>query len=91
MQKFNGVTFDSKPEEVTVYPSCVDVVTSCVETEVEDSMSGEKQMKFICDVERYEVHEYIQKLQKSNATLQEQVTQTQIGVVETYEMLLNLM
>lgn len=91
MTRLNGVTYDEKPVEVVVYPSCVDVLVSHEEVEVEDEMTGETHVKFKCNIERYEVHEYIQKLQKDNANLQEQVTQTQIGMVETYEMLLSLM
>lgn len=91
MQRFDGVMYDEKPKDVTVYPSCVDVVLSCEEVEVEDEMSGETSQKFKCDVERYTTTEYIDVIQKKNSELELQVTQTQIGIVEAYEMLLGMM
>lgn len=91
MLRFNGVIYDEKPENVTVYLSCVDVVLSCKEVEVKDEMSGEVFQKFECDVERYTVTEYIDVIQKKNSELEIQVTQAQVGIVEAYEMLLDMM
>ena len=87
MQLLNDVMYDARPESVTVYPSCVDVLTSCAEVQVEDEMSKEKQVKYKCDIERYDVHEYIDKLQKDNASLNQQTTDTQIALCDVYEML----
>lgn len=91
MQYLEGVIYDTKPDDVTVYPSCVDVVQSCVEVEMKDEMSGETSQKFKCDIERYTTTEYIDVMQKKNGELEEQMTQAQVGIVEAYEMLLGMM
>lgn len=91
MQRFDGVIYDEKPKDVTVYPSCVDVVLSCEEVEIEDEMSGETSTKYQCDIERYTTSEYIDVMQKKNGELEQQMTQAQVGIVEAYEMLLSLM
>lgn len=91
MQLLVGIVYDAKPENVTVYPSCVDVVMSCTEIQVEDKESKEKQTKYQCDVERYEVHEYIDKLQNVNADLAQQMTDTQVALCDVYEMIAGLM
>lgn len=91
MQRIENVIYDAKPDDITVYPSCVDVVKSCTEVEIEDEMSGETSTKYQCDVERYTTSEYIDVIQKKNGELEQQMTQTQVGIVEAYEMLLGLM
>lgn len=91
MQRIENVMYDTKPDEVTVYPSCVDVVKSCNEVEVEDEMTGETSTKHECVIERYTTSEYIDVMQKKNGELEQQMTQAQVGIVEAYEMLLELM
>lgn len=88
MQKLHDVMCDQKPEEVVVYPTSVMVLVSCEEVEVEDEMSGSKSTKYKCDIEQYDVDEYIDKLQKVVADQDSQMTQTQLALVEVYEMLL---
>lgn len=91
MQRLEGVIYDKKPDDVTVYPSCVDVVQFCEEVEVKDEMTEETSTKFQCDIERYTTSEYIDVIQKKNGELEVQMTQAQVGIVEAYEMLLSLM
>lgn len=62
MQLIEGVMYDSKPEDVTVYPTSVMVIKSCEEVQVTDEQSETTQTKFQCDVEVYEVHEYIAQI-----------------------------
>lgn len=91
MQRLEGVIYDVKPDDITVYPSCVDVIQSCIEIEVKDEISGEILIKYQCNIERYTTSEYIDVMQKKNGELELQMTQAQVGIVEAYEMLLSLM
>ncbi len=65
MQSFTGVEFNSKPNEINIYKTAVDVVTSCVETEKTDEQTGDTKVVYICDVNRYSLQEYIY-FQQSN-------------------------
>lgn len=87
MQRLEGVMYDVKPDDVTVYPSSVDIVQSCEEVEMEGGASK----KFKCDIERYTTSEYINVIQKKNGEFEQQMIQAQIGIVEVYEMLQGLM
>lgn len=88
MKLLTGIMYDERPEDVVVYPTSVMVAKSCEEVQVENENSGTISTKFKCDVEVYEVYEYINKLRIENANLDAQVTQTQIGLVEVYETIL---
>lgn len=91
MQKLLNVEFDHKPQSPAVYKTGVDVVTRCEEKQKVDLEDGTERTVWECDLERYESDEYIKYQMAQFAALQEQITQTQVGMVETYEMLLNLM
>lgn len=91
MTHLEGVIYDEKPNNVTVYPSCVDVVRSCDGVDINDEFSGIMTHKFSCSIDRYTIAEYISLLQKQNSDLDSQVTQVQAGVVETYEMILAML
>ena len=88
MQKFVGVEYDHKPNDVEIYKSGVDIITKCVETEKEDTQSGTIRTVWICDVERYTLLEYIYAQQSKYDTLQTELTQTQVGLAEVYELLI---
>lgn len=90
MKYLENVIYDNKPDNVSVYPSCVDVVQTCEEIEIEDEISGGTYHKFKCSINRYTVAEYINVLQKQNEDLSQQMTQVQSGIVEAYEMLLDM-
>lgn len=89
MQLITGVMYDAKPDDVVVYPTSVYVLKNCTEVQVKDERTEETQTKYQCDVEVYDVTEYIDVLQKTNTDLNTQMTQTQIGLAEVYELLLS--
>lgn len=79
MQKLYNVVYDVKPKEVTVRSPCIEIVKPCEKVEIKDEVSGEVSIKFLCDVERYTVSEYIAELQRKNRELERQMTQTPGG------------
>lgn len=91
MQLIKGVMYDDKPEDVVVYPTSVYVTKTCKEIEVEDEQTKEKAIKYECDVEVYEVAEYIDVMQKVNSSLNQQLTDTQVALCDVYEMIAGLM
>ena len=88
MRLETGVIFDNKPEDVVVYPSSVYVVKSREEIQVVDEFGGATQTKYQCDVEVYDIVEYIDVIQKENTSLNSQITEAQLALVEIYELLL---
>lgn len=87
MQKFVDVEYDHKPNDIEIYKSGVDVIIKCVETQKEDEQSGTTRMVWICDVERYSLLEYIYVQQSKYDALTTELTQTQVGLAEVFEML----
>lgn len=87
MQKFVDVEYDHKPNDIEIYKSGVDVITKCVETQKEDEQSGATRTVWICDVERYSLLEYIYVQQSKYDALTTELTQTQVGLAEVFEML----
>ena len=87
MQKFVDVEYDHKPNDIEIYKSGVDVITKCVETQKEDEQSGTTRTVWICDVERYSLLEYIYVQQSKYDALTAELTQTQVGLTEVFEML----
>lgn len=87
MQKFVDVEYDHKPNDIEIYKSGVDVITKCVETQKEDEQSGITRTVWICDVERYSLLEYIYVQQSKYDALTTELTQTQVGLAEVFEML----
>lgn len=77
-----GIMFDNKPEDVVVYPKSVYVVKSCEEIQVTDEPEGAAQTKYQCDVEVYEIAEYIDKLGIENKTLEMKLELTQSVIDE---------
>lgn len=87
MQKFVDVEYDHKPNDIEIYKSGVDVITKCVEAQKEDEQSGTTRTVWICDVERYSLLEYIYVQQSKYDALTTELTQTQVGLAEVFEML----
>ena len=87
MQKFVDVEYDHKPNDIEIYKSGVDVITKCVETQKKDKQSGTTRTVWICDVERYSLLEYIYVQQSKYNALTTELTQTQVGLAEVFEML----
>lgn len=87
MQKFVDVEYDHKPNDIEIYKSGVDVITKCVETQKEDEQSCTVRTVWICDVERYTPLEYIYVQQSKYDALTTELTQTQVGLAEVFEML----
>ncbi len=87
MQKFISVEYDHKPNDIEIYKSGVDVITKCVETQKEDEQSGTTRTVWICDAERYSLLEYVYIQQSKYNTLVTELTQTQVGLTEMFEML----
>ena len=87
MQKFVDVEYDHKPNNIEIYKSGVDVITKCVETQKEDEQSGITRIVWICDAERYSLLEYIYVQQSKYDALTAELTQTQVGLTEVFEML----
>lgn len=87
MQKFVDVEYDHKPNDIEIYKSGVDVITKCVETQKEDEQSSTTRTVWICDVERYSLLEYIYVQQSKYDALTTELTQTQVGLAEVFEML----
>ena len=88
MQKFIGVEYDKKPNDVEIYKTGVDITISAVETEKVDKQTGETKIIWICDIDRYTLLEYAYYQQNKYNTLQSELTQAQIGLVEVYELVL---
>lgn len=88
MQKFIGVEYDKKPNDVEIYKTGVDITISAVETEKVDQQTGETKTIWICDIDRYMLLEYVYYQQSKYSTLQSELTQAQIGLVEVYELVL---
>ncbi len=85
MQKFIGVEYDHKPNEVEVYKSGVDVIIKCVETQEEDKETHATRTVWICDVDRYDLQEYVYVQQNNYNKMREEITQTQVGLAEVFE------
>lgn len=88
MQKFIGVEYDKKPNDVEIYKTGVDITISAVETKKVDQQTGETKTIWICDIDRYMLLEYVYYQQSKYSTLQSELTQSQIGLVEVYELVL---
>lgn len=86
MQKFVDVEYDHKPNDIEIYKSGVDVITKCIETQKEDERFGTIRTVWICDVERYSLLEYIYVQQSKYDALITELTQTQVGLAEVFEM-----
>lgn len=86
MQKFVDAEYDHKPNDIEIYKSGVDVITKCVETQKGDEQSGTMRTVWICDVERYSLLEYIYVQQSKYDALTTELTQTQVGLAEVFEM-----
>ena len=91
MQLLTNVMYDDEPVKVTVHPSMVDVVVTCVPVNQKDEMTGKVTVKWQCDVERYETSEYIDKLRVENGVLNQQLTDAQVALCDVYEMIAGLM
>lgn len=89
MQKFVDVEYDHKPNDIEIYKSGVDVITKCIETQKKEEQLDITRAVWICDVERYSLLEYIYAQQSKYDALNKQLTQTQVGLTEVYEMLLS--
>ena len=89
MQKFVDVEYDHKPNNIEIYKSGVDVITKCTEMQKKDEQSGTTRTVWICDAERYTLLEYIYIQQSKYDAINTQLTQTQVGLTEVYEMLLS--
>ena len=87
MQNFVAVAYDHKPNDIEIYKSGLDVITKCVETQKEDEQSGTTRTVWICYVERYSLLEYIYVQQSKYDALTSELTQTQVGLAEVFEML----
>lgn len=87
MQKFVGVEYDHKPNDIEIYKSGVDVITKCVETQKEYNPLCATVTMWICDVERYSLLEYVYVQQSKYDALTKELTQTQVGLAEVFEML----
>ena len=87
MQKFVDVEYDHKPNNIEIYKSGVDVITKCVEIQKEDEQLGTTRTVWICDAERYSLLEYIYVQQSKYDALTTELTQTQVGLAEVFEML----
>ena len=85
MKLIKDVIYNKKPNNITIYPTSVYIVKSCEEIQIPNEQNGTIQTKFQCDVEIYEVSEYISLLQKENTSLEEQITSLQIAMTEVYE------
>lgn len=88
MQLLKGVQYDAKPAEIVFWQTAVDVNTNIKQIEVEDKETGEKAVKWQADTTRYDKDEYIEVLHNDNVSLTQQVTQSQLAIVEVYEMML---
>lgn len=88
MQRFENIEFDFEPQPIEVYKSSVDVFSRREKKDKVDPETGETMVKWECDFDRYDADEYIKLQMAQNADLQEQVTQTQVALVEVYELIL---
>lgn len=79
------IMYDVKPERVVMNKTSVDVIVNCESIEVNDEMSNTKSTKYKCDIERYEVVEYINKLRIEKNNLDSQVTDLQLALANIYE------
>lgn len=91
MQKLFNVEFDHKPQSPMVYKSGVDIIIRCEEKQKMDPETNTTITMWECDLERYKSDEYIKYQMAQHKELQEQVTQTQAGIAELYEMFLDTM
>lgn len=88
MQKFVDVEYDHKPNDVEIYKTGVDVITSCREEEKTDTMTEEVRIVWICDVDRYTLLEYVYYQQNQYNEVQQELSQTQVGLTEVFELIL---
>ena len=86
MRVIRDAMFDEKPDDVTVYPTSVDVLVSAELVEIHDDMTGDDYEKWKCTLNRYETGEYIDNLQKANDDMANEITSTQVAVAEVYEL-----
>ncbi len=77
MRSLTGIIYDKKPKDVMVYLTSVYVIKSCKEIIIKDE-EGNLKVKYKCDVEVYSTVEYIDYIQKENASLHEQVKSLQL-------------
>ncbi|MDD4533362.1 MAG: hypothetical protein PHC48_02675 [Prevotella sp.] len=88
MQKFIGVEYDKKPNDIEIYKTGADITISAVETEKIDQQTGETKTIWICDIDRYTLLEYVFYQQNKYSTLQSELTQAQFGLAEVYELVI---
>lgn len=88
MEIIKGTIHDEQPDELIFWHTSVDVNKNIKAIKVEDKESGEIFDKWQCDTYRYGKDEYIEELQRQNDDLGTQLTDTQIGLAEVYEMIL---
>lgn len=88
MQEINGAIFDEVPKDITVWPTSVDVVKSVEAYQEKDPDTGEESTKYRVNIERYAHDEYIDVLQKKNATLEDELTSAQMALADVYEMVI---
>lgn len=89
MQVIQGTIHDEQPDALIFWPTSVDVNKNIEQVSVEDKETGVVQQKWKCDTYRYDKDEYIEELQNQNDALNKQITDTQIGLAEVYEMILS--
>lgn len=90
MKKLIGVEYDHKPNETEIYKTGVDVITKCIEIQKQDKITEEVKTAWLCDVERYTLLEYILVQQSKYDDIASELTQTQIGLAEVFEMLITV-
>lgn len=88
MQRLVGVEFGFKPNEVEIYKTGVDIITSCVETQKTDEQTGGQRIVWICDVDRYTLLEYVYYQQNQYTAFENDLIQTKVGLTEAYELIL---
>lgn len=90
MQVIKGTIHDEQPDALIFWPTSVDVNKDVKQVYVEDKETGKKYKKWQCDTYRYDKDEYIEELQAQNDIINAQLTDTQVGLAEVYEMIAEL-
>lgn len=87
MKQYGTQRSTVKPEDVEITESRVFSYEDITEIKVKNPESGDEVTMYEFTLTEYDKNEYIRIQAEKNASLEEQMTQTQVALCDVYEML----
>lgn len=87
MKQYGTQRSTVKPEDVEITESKVFTYESIIEIKVKNPESDDEVTMYEFTLTEYDKDEYIRIQAEKNASLEEQMTQTQVALCDVYEML----